>query len=342
MASESFSSTGQLNKAQTVVNSARLILSVALGFGEKGHLLRKLKHGAKTLQKVSTAGGGHDSMTIDLKPTHLYFANQLQQSHGDVHNLDEKTLRSGVAFFIQMICMGRAQDPYCLLDGIETYPEGCSTWADVPIGGRIGLRLYDTKDTKIDCADREAFDLGHRKPEDIAHGSLSSRFWIHRVQPPVGYPDYWLWTDLYKQLIHGRTRSLIRVNFDKGDGKGSKLYQLPRFFTGVAFYKGKDVQSNSLNGTVNRILVTAGSVVESRKDKSKHIRHSMITMVLTFAQQHFPDVRFNPFTVEALLRSRNALATAESHYKISIHPNTMARISSSNAKLSLDEAIYLV
>ncbi|PHR00729.1 MAG: hypothetical protein COB29_15510 [Sulfitobacter sp.] len=275
----------------------------------------------------------------------------LKAVNNELQLLSESTLREGILLFLQLSFMGRGQDPHCFLDGIEIYSKGVSSWHDVPVGGLIGIRLYDTKDAKLKNCDLEALQNHYREVTDAAHGKFSSRFWITRRSPAKEIPDYFEWVHEYKRrmavvdITDPRTTHRVKVDRQdgKGKGKGNVTIWLPRLIAGISTnvkFRGHEVQSHTLNGIVNRLLVRGGSCSESRRDKCKHLRHTMVTLVLTYTEIHLSEWKLPPITVEMLLRSRHALQTARRTYKLVPHPDMMDRLRSAQGDIDLDSLIF--
>ena len=331
------------NLAQTLVTAARTVIGIALDPSPTGHGIRKAKNSAKTKQRVNSKTSKAQT-SMDLQPAHKFFYDMLAAANNDVEQLNELQLRLAVAFFLQLVCSGRSQDPTALLCGIEIYPDGCICWGDVPLGGIIKIRLFNTKDTHGEHMNNEAAQLGERDHADEAYGPLSSIITIMRVKPPPNVPDYWEIVQEYKTRTMRVKRKTYKVMVDYRDGNGSLPRNLSRLLcasTESRTYRGQEVQSQTINADINKMLVTAGCANLERASKSKHIRHAAITFVFQFADIHHSMQLRPPIISQLLARSRNSMAVCKSSYIVPPHPLITKRIEDMDAQANLDLVLLM-
>jgi hypothetical protein len=334
---------GKNNLAQTLVTAARTVIGIALDPSPLGHGIRKAKSSANRKQRV-TSKTSKAQTSMDLQPAHKYFYDMLAAANNDVNQLNELQLRLAVSFFLQLVCSGRSQDPTAFLCGIEIYPEGCSSWGDVPLGGILMFRLFNTKDTHGEHMNNEATQLGERDHADEAYGPLSSIITIMRVKPPPNVPDYWEIMQEYKSRTMRVKRKTYKVMVDLRDGNGSLPRNLSRLVcasTESRTYRGQEVQSQTINADINKMLVTAGCANQERASKSKHIRHAAITFVFSFADIHHSMQLRPPIISQLLARSRNSMAVCKSSYIVPPHPLITKRIEDMDAQANLDLVLLM-
>jgi hypothetical protein len=319
-------------------------LGVTFDESNLSHKTRKLNHLAEATQRGSSKKMKKNDVSLDVHLVHAYLKQQLTTSNNDIKALPEKMLRAGVAFFIQLVGCGRPQDPFCFLDGGEIFPKGCTNWNDVPVGQDVAYRLYKTKDVELSKCNNEATETRTRNKVDDPYGDLSSIVNVTRVASTDRHPDYFVWIHELKRRLQPIDSHVHTVEIDLRDGKGRQMLKLPRIMQSLTTAKTRsnEILSSTVNARVNDILELSGAVDKNRKHKCQHIRHSIVTFVLAYANAHNIANQPTGPVNQMLLRSRHSRDTAETSYNIILNPASAQRIEELPNNLSYTDLLFWV
>ena len=137
------------------------------------------------------------------------------------------------------------------------------------------------------------------------------------------------------------------VQFDdrSGTAGGPQLLSAPKLFVSITTstrYAGQDVQSATMNNLMNEDLVASGAVPRNRREKSLHIRHTIVSCAIRYAainmigRSSLPSQQVRTPLGELHARSMHSQQTSESKYSLAMCDDHHSRLPLFDSRLTFD------
>lgn len=315
---------------------------LALAFpppGDRNSLFwKKIKGADKRDSQVPKDDRGLSAeTTIPLHLLHDYYNEILSKVAYDLTKVPEKQLRTMADFYIRIALAGRTNSSVNIMTDTFVLPKGCLSWDDVKLGETVSFRLYGTKpahlqavDTEMERTGRRAVVDGKRRNNGISATALVQ---ISRPKPHPKHKrlNYWrIFGEYMSRVAKGQKVNpspLHCVQFDNRTGRegGLQVLSVPKLFVSITTstrYAGQDVKSATMNNLINEDLVLSGAVPQNRREKSLHIRHTIVSCAIRYAainmigRSNLPTQQVRTLLGELYARSMHSQQTSESKYSL--------------------------
>jgi len=301
--------------------------------------------------------------TIPLQLLHKYYDGILKDLAYDLSKLPEKQLRTMADFYVRIALAGRTNSSINILTGTFILPKGRKAWSEVKVGEEVFFRLYGTKPAHLHPVDTEMTKSGRRPTADGKRsGKGISATALIRITRPKPHPtytrlNYWGILGEYMSRVEKGQRTSPSPNhtvqFDDRSGTvgGLQLLSAPKLFVSITTssrYAGQDVQSSTMNNLINEDLVASGAVTRNRREKSLHIRHTIVSCAIRYAainmigRSNLPSQQVRTLLGELYARSMHSQQTSESKYSLAMCDDHHSRLPLFDSRLTFDNFILNV
>ena len=105
------------------------------------------------------------------------------------------------------------------------------------------------------------------------------------------------------------------------------------------------VQSSTMNNLINEDLIASGAITRNRREKSLHIRHTIVSCAIRYAainmigRSNLPSQQVRTLLGELYARSMHSQQTSESKYSLAVcddHHNCNNRLPPLDSRLTFD------
>ena len=362
----SLSSEGSHAASAKAIEVVAIILDLAFPPpGDRNALFWKKVKGAdkRDSQVPKDDRGLSAETTIPLSLLHTYYDGILKTHGYDLSKVPEKQLRTMADFYVRIALAGRTNSSINMLSGTIVLPKSRRSWMDVKVGEEVAFRLYGTKPAHLAAVDTEMDKAGRRSASDSKRrGKGISATALVRIRRPNPHPkhkrlDYWAIVGEYMarvaegQKTHPSPQHQVQFDDRTGQAGGLRMLSVPKLFVSITTstrYAGQDVQPATMNNLINADLVLSGAVSENRREKSLHIRHTIVSCAIRYAaitmvgRSNLPSQQIRTLLGELYARSMHSQQTSESRYSLAACDQHHTSIPILDARLTFDNFILYI